>query len=213
MSILTKAQKQLYDWLVAYTRRQEATPTLREITPSIREMMEAMELRSTSAIQNRLQHLDEKGYIQWLKDSNGRSRRTRIRIPFTQAEAGLPILGTIAAGLLVEPFTDNMERLDLPSFFQQPECFILRVTGSSMIDDHILPGDFVVLQKVQVWQQVRNGTVVAAIVGGKTTLKRFYRDGDSITLQPANPEFEPILLRASQLEIQGVLVGVWRNLG
>jgi len=213
MQPLTKPQKQLYDWLIAYMREHEPTP-------SIREMMEAMGLRSTSAIQSRLQYLHDKGYIYWYKEAEGKSRRTRIRIrqpeaaktPAKSTRPGLPILGTIAAGYLVEPFTDEVEQLDLPQLFQQPECFVLQVGGDSMINDHILPGDFAILRRVQEQWQIRNGTVIAAQVRGETTLKRFYRDGDAVTLKPANPAYEPIEVEAKDLDIQGVLLGVWRPL-
>ena len=213
MQPLTKPQKQLYDWLIAYMREHEPTP-------SIREMMEAMGLRSTSAIQSRLQYLHDKGYIYWYKEAEGKSRRTRIRIRQPEAaktlakstRPGLPILGTIAAGYLVEPFTDEVEQLDLPQLFQQPECFVLQVGGDSMINDHILPGDFAILRRVQEQWQIRNGTVIAAQVRGETTLKRFYRDGDAVTLKPANPAYEPIEVEAKDLDIQGILLGVWRPL-
>ena len=213
MQPLTKPQKQLYDWLIAYMREHEPTP-------SIREMMEAMGLRSTSAIQSRLQYLHDKGYIYWYKEAEGKSRRTRIRIRQPEAaktldksiRPGLPILGTIAAGYFVEPFTDEVEQLDLPQLFQQPECFVLQVGGDSMINDHILPGDFAILRRVQEQWQIRNGTVIAAQVRGETTLKRFYRDGDAVTLKPANPAYEPIEVEAKDLDIQGVLLGVWRPL-
>ncbi|MBD2091267.1 repressor LexA [Microcoleus sp. FACHB-1515] len=211
MQPLTKPQQQLYDWLVAYMHEHEPTP-------SIREMMEAMGLRSTSAIQSRLQYLHDKGYIIWNKESEGKSRRTRIHICQPEKAArpaersGLPILGTIAAGYLVEPFTDEVEQLDLPQLFQQPECFVLQVGGDSMIDDHILPGDFAILRRVSEPHQIRNGTIVAAQVRGETTLKRFYREGSSIWLKPANPAYEPIAVNPKDLEIQGVLIGVWRPL-
>lgn len=211
MQPLTKPQKQLYDWLVSYMHEHEPTP-------SIREMMEAMGLRSTSAIQSRLQYLHDKGYIVWHKEAEGKSRRTRIHICRSEKAArptersGLPILGTIAAGYLVEPFTDEVEQLDLPQLFQQPECFVLQVGGDSMINDHILPGDFAILRRVAEPHQIRNGTIVAAQVRGETTLKRFYREGSSIWLKPANPAYEPIAVNPKDLEIQGVLIGVWRPL-
>jgi repressor LexA len=216
MQSLTKAQKQLYDWLMQYVREHEPAPSMREITPSIREMVEAMGLKSTSAIQSRLQYLHDKGYIYWYKSAEGRSRRTRIRVPCpaieAEAEWGLPVMGTIAAGDLVEPFTDAIERIDLPLLFHQPQCFVLRVTGDSMIEEHIRAGDYVILQQVPEPQQIRNGTIVAANVRGETTLKRFYRQGNRITLQPANPNFQPIAVAAADLVVQGVLVGVWRDL-
>ncbi|WP_369333610.1 LexA family protein, partial [Corallococcus praedator] len=121
-------------------------------------------------------------------------------------------MGTIAAGYLVEPFTDEVEQLDLPQLFEQPECFVLQVGGDSMINDHILPGDFAILRRVAEPQQIRNGTIVAAQVKGETTLKRFHRDRERIILKPANPAYSAIEVDAKDLSIQGVLLGVWRPL-
>lgn len=220
MQPLTKAQKQLFDWLVQYVRQHEPEPSVREITPSIREMMEAMHLRSTSAIQSRLQYLHDKGYIHWYKESEGRGKRTRIRVPYAAtrataeeaAEDGLPILGTIAAGSLVEPYTDTVERLNFCGFLEASDCFVLRVTGDSMIEEQIRAGDYAILQTVQQPQQIRDGAIVAAVVRGESTLKRLYRSGDRIVLEPANPAYEPIQVEAADLTIQGVLVGVWRSM-
>lgn len=212
---LTRPQQELFDWLLEYMGEQE-------LCPSIREMVEAMGLKSTSGIQNRLKHLHEKRYILWLKEDKVNKKRTRIRILPTAvpktSEFGtkgispqqLPILGAIAAGNLVEPFTDYLEYLNLSELFLGAEYFALRVTGNSMIEDHIVDGDTVIMKKVTEPDSIRNGTIVAAMVEGETTLKRFLREGDRITLQPANPAYKSIVVNAEQLEVQGMLVGIWR---
>lgn len=199
MDALTPAQQELYDWLVDYIRTSQHAP-------SIRQMMRAMNLRSPAPVQSRLEHLRAKGYIDW---TEGKARTIRILGP---ASKGIPVLGAIAAGGLVEPFTDTVEHLDLFGLFHQTGNFALRVTGDSMIEDLITEGDVVIMRPVPDPEQLKNGRIVAARVEGKgTTLKRYYRQGELITLKPANSKYLPIEAMANKVEVQGVLVGVWRG--
>ena len=199
MERLTDPQKELYEWLVEYIR-------LNQHSPSIRQMMEGMNLKSPAPIQSRLEHLRNKGYICC---NLGRARTLRILHPVKQ---GVPILGTIAAGGLIEPFTDAVEHLDLANLSLPPQSYALRVAGDSMIEDLIADGDVVFLRHVAEPNQLKNGTIVAARVEGHgTTLKRFYRHDDLVTLKPANPNYNPIEVSAMQVEVQGSLVGIWRN--
>jgi repressor LexA len=119
----------------------------------------------------------------------------------------LALLGRIAAGHPIEA-VENPETLDLETVFaSRNDTFVLRVSGDSMIDDHIRDGDYVVVEKRT---EVRDGeTVVALLEDGEATLKRFYREGDRIRLQPANPDFRPIYV--DHLDVQGVVVGVIRR--
>lgn len=199
MEPLTEAQKQLYDWLVDYVRT-------RQHAPSIRQMMQAMQLKSPAPVQSRLEHLRAKGYIEW---TEGKARTLRICQNIRQ---GVPILGAIAAGGLIEPFTDAVEHLDFLNQFVPPQTFALRVVGDSMIEEHITEGDLVLLQPVLEPDQLKNGTIVAAMVDGHgTTLKHFYRRGDRVTLKPANAKYQPIEVEAMQVQVQGSLIGVWRG--
>ncbi len=199
MERLTEPQKELYEWLVEYIR-------LNQHSPSIRQMMQGMNLKSPAPIQSRLEHLRNKGYIGW---NEGRARTIRILHP---AKQGVPILGTIAAGGLIEPFTDAVEHLDLANLSLPPESYALRVAGDSMIEDLIADGDVVFLRPVAEPSQLKNGTIVAARVEGYgTTLKRFYRQDDLVTLKPANRNYLPISAPAMEVEVQGSLVGIWRN--
>jgi repressor LexA len=197
---LTKAQKELYDWLVDYVRENQHAP-------SIRQMMQAMDLKSPAPIQSRLEHLRNKGFIEW---AEGKARTIKI---LKYAAAGVPIFGTIAAGGLVEPFaTDVTEKFDLSPIFHQSDYFALQVMGDSMIDDSIVEGDMVIMQPVKDSAEVKNGTIVAARVDGQgTTLKRYHRQGEHITLQAANPKYKPIESDAHLVQVQGVLIGVWRG--
>ncbi|MBD1218693.1 MAG: repressor LexA [Aphanizomenon flos-aquae Clear-A1] len=199
MERLTDPQRELYEWLVEYIR-------LNQYSPSIRQMMEGMNLKSPAPIQSRLEHLRNKGYIGW---NEGRARTLRI---LHSVKQGVPILGTIAAGGLIEPFTDAVELMDLANLALPPQSYALRVAGDSMIEDLIADGDVVFLRPVAEPNQLKNGTIVAARVEGHgTTLKRFYRHDDLVTLKPANRNYLPIEVSATQVEVQGSLVGIWRN--
>ncbi|NEQ33641.1 MAG: repressor LexA, partial [Leptolyngbya sp. SIO4C5] len=148
MEALTEAQQELYEWLVDYIRRNQHSP-------SIRQMMKAMGLRSPAPIQSRLDHLKTKGYIDW---TEGKARTIRI----VDEAKGVPILGAIAAGSLVETFTDTVERLDLAMLPLKPQDFALRVRGDSMIDALIDEGDIVIMRPVEDPTAIKDGTIVAA---------------------------------------------------
>ncbi len=197
MESLTPAQQELYDWLVDYIRTNQHSP-------SIRQMMKAMDLKSPAPIQSRLEHLKNKGYIEW---TEGKARTIRIR----EDLRGLPILGTIAAGFVNEAFTDDVERLDLNGIPIQSGDYALRVTGDSMVDAMILEGDVVIMRPVKDPQSVREGTIVAARVESGTTLKSFHRSGNQIKLKPANPNYPVMEFPADLVDIQGKLVAVWRG--
>ncbi|AFY34863.1 transcriptional repressor LexA [Calothrix sp. PCC 7507] len=199
MERLTEAQQELYEWLAEYIRTHQHSP-------SIRQMMQAMNLKSPAPIQSRLEHLRTKGYIEW---TEGKARTIRI---LRAAAPGVPILGTIAAGGLIEPFTDAVDHLDVSNLTLPPQTYALRVAGDSMIEDLIADGDLVFLRPVAEPEHLKNGTIVAARVDGHgTTLKRFYRSGDRVTLQPANRKYTPIEVPAIQVQVQGSLIAVWRD--
>lgn len=199
MESLTQAQQELYDWLVEYIQTAQHAP-------SIRQMMRAMNLRSPAPIQSRLERLRNKGYLDW---TEGKARTIRI---LHHKPQGLSILGEIAAGGLVEPCTDGDEKLDLSNIFKQANCYALRVVGDSMIDDLIAEGDMVIMRTMSAEEPLPNGEIVAARVEGYgTTLKRFYQKNDKVVLKPANVKYQPIEVMGHQVEIQGILVGIWRS--
>jgi repressor LexA len=202
MASLTTVQQELFDWLVDYIGQHQHSP-------SIRQMMQAMRLKSPAPVQSRLDHLRRKGYVDW---EDGQARTLRIVHPdFIQPES-VPILGAIAAGGLIEAFTEADERLDLSQSLFASNCYALRVNGDSMIDAHIADGDLVVMQPVAEPRNLKNGTIVAAQVEGEgTTLKRFYLKGQQVILEAANAAYEPIKVPAYRVSVQGALVGVWRD--
>lgn len=198
MESLTTAQQELYDWLIEYIRANQHSP-------SIRQMMRAMNLRSPAPIQSRLEHLKNKGYIEW---SEGKARTIRVR----DDVRGVPILGTIAAGFVNEAFTDTVERLDLNGLPIQSGDYALKVTGDSMIEAMIQDGDVVIMRPVKDPQGIREGTIVAARVESGTTLKSFYRHGNQVHLKPANPNYPVMEFPADLVDVQGRLVAVWRGI-
>jgi repressor LexA len=196
---LTSAQQELYNWLTDYIGQHRHSP-------SIRQMMEAMGLRSPAPIQSRLRHLQQKGWITW---QEGQARTLQLLGAATQ---GIPVLGAVAAGGLVEPYDDGSERLDLSPVLETCGLFALTVNGDSMVDAHIDHGDVVLMEPVNDPSRLKPGTIVSALVPGSgTTLKHFHRDGATVRLEASNPAYEPILVPAEQVSIQGKLVAVWRK--
>lgn len=198
---LTPAQQELYDWLADYIGSNQHSP-------SIRQMMAAMGLRSPAPIQSRLRHLQQKGWITW---QEGQARTLQLMGSFT-ADPGVPVLGSVAAGGLVEAFDDVQEHLDLDPVLTMKGLYALTVNGDSMVDAHIADGDVVLMEPVIDTRALRDGTVVSALVAGSgTTLKHFHRQNDQVVLEAANAAYEPIVLPAEQVQIQGRLIAVWRE--
>ena len=196
---LPSAQQELSDGLADYIGQHRHSP-------SIRQMMEAMGLRSPAPVQSRLRHLQQKGWITW---QEGQARTLQL---LGGMASGIPVLGAVAAGGLVEPFDDVQERLDLTPVLDTRGLFALTVNGDSMVDAHIADGDVVLMEPVVEPSRLREGTIVSALVAGSgTTLKHFHRDGGRVRLEAANPAYQPIVLDADQVDIQGKLVAVWRQ--
>ena len=196
---LTSAQNELYGWIKRYMEDFKHSP-------SIRQMMAAMGLKSPAPIQSRLKHLQEKGYISW---QEGKARTLQI---VDEIIEGVPIMGSVAAGGLIETYTDIQETLDLSDVLKKKDVFALSVNGDSMIDACIAHGDMVLMEPIKDSYSLRNGTIVSALVPGiGTTLKYFIKKGDKVFLEAANPNYEPIILESDQVIIQGRLLAVWRK--
>lgn len=204
---LSARQQQVLDFLKRSIRE-------RGYVPSIREIGEALDLHSTSTIHYHLTMLAERGLIRWERGKN-RAIQMVDAMPVNGPESeheearGLPLLGRIAAGSPIEAIGDGTERVDLSELWTQHENFMLEVKGESMIDDHIAPGDWVVV-KPQV--TARDGEIVVALLDdGEATLKRLYREKGRFRLQPSNAAMAPIW--ADKVTIQGRVVGVIRRVG
>ena len=198
-SSLTEAQGELYSWIKNYMRDFQHSP-------SIRQMMQAMGLKSPAPIQSRLKHLQEKGYISW---QEGKARTMQI---IDEIIEGVPIMGSVAAGGLIETYSDVNENLDISDVLKRKNVFALTVNGDSMIDACIADGDMVLMEPINEVSSLRNGTIVSAMVPGLgTTLKYFFKKDGKIILEAANPLYEPIELNLEEVVFQGKLLGVWRK--
>ena len=196
---LTEAQNELYGWIKKYMKDFKHSP-------SIRQMMQAMGLKSPAPIQSRLKHLQEKGYISW---QEGKARTMQI---VDEIVEGVPIMGSIAAGGLIETYADINENLDISEVFSKKDVFALTVNGDSMIDAYIADGDMVLMEPVIDSYSLKNGTIVSAMVPGLgTTLKYFIKKGGKIFLEAANPAYQPIELNPEEVVVQGKLLAVWRK--
>ena len=186
---LTDAQNELYSWIRDYMREFRHSP-------SIRQMMQAMGLKSPAPIQSRLKHLQEKGFISW---QEGKARTLQI---VDEIIEGVPIMGSVAAGGLIETFNDTNENLDITDVLKKKNVFALTVNGDSMIDACIADGDMVLMEPINDSFSLRNGDIVSALVPGMgTTLKYFFKRGGKIFLEAANSNYDPIELNLSLIHI------------
>jgi len=209
------ARKQRIIDFIAATTRQRGYP------PSVREIAQAVDLASTSAVHHHLQALERDGLLE-----RGGSHSRAIRLtPLATLRTGpvsaypaqvtaidshaLPIIGEIAAGGPIEAYQDASETLAVPESVSSAtdDAYVLRVRGDSMIDAHITDGDFVVIRPQQTAHD--GDIVVAQVEENAVTLKRFYKEKDRIRLQPANAEYPPQFYDA--VRIQGKLIGVIRR--
>lgn len=206
MSALNRRERQLSDFLQAYIHQYGFSPT-------ICLMKEALGYRSNSPVQNLLDRLEKQGIIEREKGS-ARTVRLLVRSDRpVKPEVGVFLQGTIAAGGVVEAFTDSPpEPTQIPVPFGKSDSYALKVLGDSMLGAHICSGDYVILCPVLDARSLKPGSIVAAHVAGEgTTLKHFYLKDDRVVLQPANPNFPVIEKDATLVQVQGVLVGVWRE--
>ena len=199
---LTNAQHELYEWIEKYINKFQHSP-------SIRQMMQAMGLKSPAPIQSRLKHLQEKGFISW---QEGKARTLKLLSDVASNTNTIPIMGSIAAGGLVETYSDLNEELDINDVLKKRDIFALTVNGDSMVDAFIADGDMVLMEPIKDSFSLKNGTIVSALVPGLgTTLKYFLRKDNKIHLEAANPSYDPIVLNVDEVILQGKLLAVWRK--
>jgi repressor LexA len=196
--MLTDREREVYDFVRAYTRRHGVPPKLREIGAHLG-------VASRGTVHRYLRAIEEAGLIAITPD---RARGVRL-VSKAEVRSVLPVLGRIAAGLPIEAIPDETE-IDLSEFFMGPNRFVLRVDGESMIEAGILHGDMVI---VESRSSARNGEIVVALIDNQeATLKTFLRNPDgSITLRPANRSLAPMRFTAERVAIQGVVVGQMRS--
>lgn len=210
---LTKRQRQIYNFIADFVQKNGYSPSFAEIG-------QGLGLSSLATVHKHITNLHNKGL---LKRELNRSRSLDVLPPkgqlkkaFTNAAAvaakaaavSLPLVGRIAAGQPIEAI-ENPDRISLTDITRSRDVFVLEVRGDSMQDEHILDGDYVLVEKVRA---ARDGEIVVALVeNADATLKRFYREGDKIRLQPSNAAMAPIIVPASSVQVQGRVVGVMRK--
>lgn len=196
-SSLTGRQREIYDFIRDKIETRGYGPTVREIGL-------AFEIKSPNGVMCHLKALEKKGLI----NRQGNAARAIQLVDYRPGGTELPLLGHVAAGTPIDA-VETDEKLNFGDLFYSPKNFALRVRGQSMIEDHIEDGDFVVIRKQEV---ANNGERVVAMIDNEVTLKRFYRDGETIRLEPANGTMAPIYVDPdSDAKILGILVGVVRK--
>ncbi len=197
---VTRRQREVLDFISTFVQRTG-------YSPSFDEMARGLGLKSLATVHKHITNLEKKGLLDRV---HNRSRSIDIIPAGTRARSveRVPLMGRIAAGLPVEA-TENSESISLQDVVGNKDVFALEVRGDSMRDEHIVNGDYVLVERTRT---ARQGEIVVALVrGAETTLKRFYLEGSQVRLQPANLEMEPIMVPAAQVSIQGRVLGVLRR--
>jgi repressor LexA len=203
---ITRRQRELYDFISRFVAEKGYSPSFEEIA-------EGMSLNSLATVHKHVTNLEKKGLL--TRDYN-RSRSIDLVPPKGRLKQAmsvntgmvLPLLGRIAAGQPIEA-VQNPETISLADFVRSKEVFVLEVRGESMQDEHIMDGDYVLVEKTKT--AVNGDLVVALVEDSDATLKRFYREGDNIRLQPSNVNMQPIVRSAAVVQIQGRVIGVLRK--
>jgi len=204
---LTKRQKEVLNYLVGFINKNGYSPSFEEIA-------HALKLTSLATVHKHLSTLEKKGYIRRGYNQSRSIEVVQLPKPIREQVLDrhvveLPLAGRIAAGQPLEA-VESTETISLADFARGQGTFVLQVKGESMRDDHILDGDYIVVEQTQV---ANHGEIVVALVGeDEATLKRFYREpGGKVRLQPANSAMAPIVVQGTDVKIQGRVVGVLRK--
>jgi len=205
---LTRRQRQMYDFIAEFVQSNGYSPSFEEIGA-------AMGLSSLATVHKHINNLQTKKLlhrdynrsrsIDVLPLPDGIPERSR---PLAVSSLELPLVGRIAAGKPIEQ-VENPETISLTDFTRAKDVFVLQVVGESMQDEHIMSGDYVLVEKTE---SAREGEIVVALINGsETTLKRLYHAGEQIRLQPSNAAMKPIMVPADAVRVQGRVVAVLRK--
>jgi repressor LexA len=205
---LTKRQRQVYDFIAEFVQSNGYSPSFEEIGAGLG-------LSSLATVHKHINNLEAK---KMLRRSYNRSRSIDL-LPLPDALRArnraidassfeLPLVGRIAAGKPIEQ-VETPETISLTDFTRAKDVFVLQVVGESMQDEHIMNGDYVLVEKTE---SAREGEIVVALLNGsETTLKRLYHAGERIRLQPSNAAMQPIMVPADAVRVQGRVVAVLRK--
>lgn len=192
-------QSQIYSFLLEFTRAKG-------YPPSVREICQAVSLKSTSTVHGHLKRLEKKGLI--YRDPTKPRALEIVELSKEDKELiDIPIIGKVTAGMpiLATENIEDMFQIPLNYVKHNNELFILRVTGDSMIEAGILDGDLAIIEQKNI---ASNGDIIVALIENEATIKRFFKEDDFIRLQPENKNYDPIIV--PDCSILGKLVGVYR---
>jgi len=197
---LTRRQREILDFIEDFMGERGYSPSLEEIATRFG-------LSSVATVHKHLKALEERGAI---RRGHNQSRSISLVERAVRADAAtIPLLGRVAAGLPIEAIQDTEEIMIPEDMLGRRRTYALEVQGDSMIDEGIHNGDHVVIEERG---SAENGeTVIALLPGGEVTLKRYFREGKIIRLQPANDSLRPMMIPEEDLRIQGVVIGVLRR--
>ena len=206
---LTKRQQEIFEFIKRYSAKQGYPPTVRDIG-------KAVGLTSSSTVHAHLANLEKLGMLRRdptkpraieLLDRVARDTAGAVQDALGRGRTGLPLVGSVAAGQPILAEENIEEYVDVPAAAGGDEGeYVLRVRGESMIDAGILEGDYVVVRPQEV---AADGEIVVALLGEEATVKRFFREGDHVRLQPENATMEPI--RSKDVRVLGRVVGLFRS--
>ncbi len=197
---LTEKQKEFLGYISRYIEDWGRAPSFDEICSHFH-------FNSYNTVTTYLKILERKGYIRLPKKKN-QKRAIEVISPVETKRFEFPLLGRVAAGKPIEA-VENPDVIEVPpSMIGGGDHFVLQIEGSSMEEDGILDGDFVVVKKQPM---AENGETVVALIDNEATVKRYYKRADYVELRPAHREMEPIFVKERSLRIEGRVVGVIRH--
>ena len=192
-------QTHIYNFLIEFTKSKG-------YPPSVREICQAVSLKSTSTVHGHLKRLEKKGLI--YRDPTKPRALEIVELSNEEKELiDIPIVGKVTAGMpiLATENIEDMFQIPINYVKHNNDLFILKVTGDSMIEAGILDGDLAIIEQKNV---ATNGDIVVALIENEATIKRFFKENEFIRLQPENKNYEPIIVE--DCSILGKLVGIYR---
>ena len=208
--MLTYQQENLLKFIIGFQKKSN-------VTPSFDEMKIGLGLKSKSGIHRLVSGLEERGYIKKLTNRARAIEVIKNVVPTIHefdakddSFIAVPVLGKIAAGHPIEAISDNTNYIDFPqSFLGKGEYFLLSIEGDSMINAGILDGDQALIEKSN---DANNGEIVVALIDNdEATLKRIFKRGQQVALQPENPSYKTIIYGPDRIQIQGILRHLLRS--
>jgi repressor LexA len=200
MNYLSPKKQRFVDFIQYFTVNNNRPPTFVEI-------MSGLSISSLGTINWYVNELEQEGVLQRMRGKNGKRALSLLE---QHIDNRLPLLGLIAAGHPLEVF-ENSEYMDVPPQYINPENYVLKVNGNSMIDDQIRDGDYIIVKKIET---ANNGDTVVALINNEATLKRYYLSDKGVELHPQNPDFDIIHVSPDDhFRINGIVLAVFREYG